>query len=142
MKEFKRDDQSWIESLPPYGTVQLDSSGRLTLVKKHHALFPGSKSSYREDIETGWKPAVVWENGVAVGAIPMECTFFNVTMAQNTAAFADIIGEYTRGLRGAVRARAIFTILCRAWNSYVAAPYYFGTRAWMHGVCRDAVVEV
>lgn len=125
MNEYPRDDVAWIESLPYYGTVSPD--GRDV---RCAGLFPGTPCSYREDIESGVVPTFARE--------PEEI-FFNLTMGTNCAAFADIIGLHTREMYGLVRARAIFKILCVAWQSYLDKPYYFGTRAWMHGVCQEAM---
>ncbi len=126
MKEFKRDSAEWIEGLPTW---------------QKGVLFPNSKSVYREDIEAGWMPVAVRdkETGELLNPLPLEASFFNLTMSANCAPFADIIGQYTGHLYRSERTRAIFAILAKAWSSYVANPWMFGTRQWMHLVCQEVM---
>jgi hypothetical protein len=57
-------------------------------------------------------------------------------MSKQTAAFADIIGRYTRWMYGLERTIAILRILSVAWRARGEAD--FGTRVWFHKICREA----
>ncbi|MCE5292945.1 MAG: hypothetical protein LLG14_27430 [Nocardiaceae bacterium] len=126
MKPFPEHDREWVESLPFYGTIQRDECGRLTRVTTW--LFPGSKPHKREVIEEGFAPSRE--------ATP-EDRWFNAMMTENVAAFSDIISAYTGQMYGRARNVAIFRILSLAWQR--AGEPGVGTRAWMHGVCREAM---
>lgn len=122
MKEFPSHNAEWVEHLPYW------KAGRL---------FPNSKSVKREDIEGGWEmkkaePPLPPYTNEELGLI-----VFNRAMTRETAAFADIIGQYTGKLYGQERLVALFKILAFAWQWRNA--YGFGSRVWMHSVCAEAV---
>lgn len=127
MKPFPEHDLEWVDTLPYYGTVSRDPEGRLTVIKMA-SLFPGVRCSYREHVEGGFAPSK---------EVTPEGRWFNAMMCEQTAAFAGVIGEYTRMLYGRERMIAIFKILAEAEQRYTDMG--FGTRAWMHGVCQKAM---
>ena len=127
MKPFPEHNQDWVDSLPFYGFVSRDQSGRFTRVRKD-GLFPGSVPAKREHVEGGFTPEK---------RLPVEDVMFNVMMTQDTAAFADIIGSYTRTLYGRDRTLAFFKILSLCYQRSGEAG--FGTRAWLYGVCNEAL---
>lgn len=127
MKAYPEHDQSWVASLPYYGTVSKDASGRLTRVICA-GMFAGSRSRKREDIEGGFTPSF---------ATTEEQREYNRIMTQQVAAFADITGQYTAHLYGRARTLAIFKALSIGWHR--RAEFGFGQRGWWHSVCQEAM---
>lgn len=129
MKEFPRDDQEWVASLPYYGTVSPD--GRTV----HCAgMFPSRydparrRPAPRQDVEAGFR--------VGKDTQPEEI-YHNHLMASQSAAFADIIAEFTGHLYRGARDQAIFRILGISFRRRDEQGY--GTRVWFRSVCAEAV---
>jgi hypothetical protein len=119
VKPFPEHNPEWVRSLPYW---------------EHGLLFPNSRCHKREDIEGGWTFAP--DPPRAFTADEIDMLYFNHTMSEQTAAFADIIGRYTRWTYGLERTIAILRILSVAWRARGEAD--FGTRVWFHKICREA----
>lgn len=124
--------QAFGKPLPPWTRPWFLSDELEQLVARELSERPmhGVPSSYREDILDKFDG----DNSITadIGSMPFMRA---ATLLNRIAPCADIIGEYTRGLRGSVRNIAIEDIL----QACAETPLEVGDqpRAWLRAVCQE-----